>query len=139
MFVSFYFLAYCIQAPGINWTTVIENLDHEGFFVPNEEAFSFLMSVFKHACKVYRQNVDICFQFNFSPSSQCLTPKTFIEIFDFLNVSPCRSHFLSMLSVDLSGRMLRASYLSLNMLYQHLRKYLPLSTLSGSWYDALST
>ncbi|XP_054784760.1 uncharacterized protein LOC129291440 isoform X2 [Prosopis cineraria] len=38
-------------APGINWTSIIENLDHEGFFVPSEEAFSFLMSVYKHACK----------------------------------------------------------------------------------------
>ncbi|KAF7825292.1 CCR4-NOT transcription complex subunit 1 isoform X1 [Senna tora] len=38
-------------APGINWTGVFENLDHEGFFVPSEEAFSFLMSVYKHACK----------------------------------------------------------------------------------------
>ncbi|KAI9078450.1 hypothetical protein K1719_039546 [Acacia pycnantha] len=38
-------------APGINWTRIVENLDHEGFFVPGEEAFSFLMSVYKHACK----------------------------------------------------------------------------------------
>ncbi|XP_028804636.1 CCR4-NOT transcription complex subunit 1 isoform X2 [Neltuma alba] len=38
-------------APGINWTSIVENLDHEGFFVPSEEAFSFLMSVYKHACK----------------------------------------------------------------------------------------
>ncbi|KAK4267898.1 hypothetical protein QN277_024622 [Acacia crassicarpa] len=38
-------------APGINWTRIVENLDHEGFFVPSEEAFSFLMSVYEHACK----------------------------------------------------------------------------------------
>ncbi|XP_061369489.1 uncharacterized protein LOC133312337 [Gastrolobium bilobum] len=38
-------------APQTNWIQVIENLDHEGFFLPNEEAFSFLMSVYKHACK----------------------------------------------------------------------------------------
>ncbi|RZC20257.1 CCR4-NOT transcription complex subunit 1 isoform D [Glycine soja] len=38
-------------APHTNWVRVIENLDHEGFFLPSEEAFSFLMSVYKHACK----------------------------------------------------------------------------------------
>ncbi|KAJ1388195.1 CCR4-NOT transcription complex subunit 1, CAF1-binding domain [Sesbania bispinosa] len=38
-------------APQTNWIRVIENLDHEGFFLPSEEAFSFLMSVYKHACK----------------------------------------------------------------------------------------
>lgn len=42
-----------IQAPGTNWIQVIENLDHDGFDIPNEEAFSFLMSVYKHACQVY--------------------------------------------------------------------------------------
>ncbi|CAK7347840.1 unnamed protein product [Dovyalis caffra] len=31
-------------APGTNWIQVIKNLDHEGFYVANEEAFSFLMS-----------------------------------------------------------------------------------------------
>ncbi|TKY68978.1 CCR4-NOT transcription complex subunit 1 [Spatholobus suberectus] len=38
-------------APQTNWVRVIENLDHEGFFLPSEEAFSFLMSVYKHASK----------------------------------------------------------------------------------------
>ncbi|KAL5134610.1 CCR4-NOT transcription complex subunit 1 [Glycine soja] len=38
-------------APQTNWIHVIENLDHEGFFLPCEEAFFFLMSVYKHACK----------------------------------------------------------------------------------------
>ncbi|KAK9049274.1 hypothetical protein SSX86_031758, partial [Deinandra increscens subsp. villosa] len=36
-------------APGINWTTVIENFDHEGFYVPDEAAFSLLISCYKHA------------------------------------------------------------------------------------------
>ncbi|KAK1420125.1 hypothetical protein QVD17_21468 [Tagetes erecta] len=36
-------------APGISWTAVIENLDHEGFYVPDEAAFSLLMSCYKHA------------------------------------------------------------------------------------------
>ncbi|KAK7287009.1 hypothetical protein RJT34_22414 [Clitoria ternatea] len=40
-----------LLAPQTNWVHVIENLDHEGFFLPSEEAFSFLMSVYKHACK----------------------------------------------------------------------------------------
>ncbi|XP_007052185.2 PREDICTED: CCR4-NOT transcription complex subunit 1 [Theobroma cacao] len=36
-------------APGTNWIRVIENLDHEGFYIPNEAAFSFFMSVYRHA------------------------------------------------------------------------------------------
>ncbi|KAF5732911.1 Ccr4-not transcription complex putative isoform 1 [Tripterygium wilfordii] len=38
-------------APNTNWIQVIENLDHEGFYMPNEEAFAFFMSVYKHACQ----------------------------------------------------------------------------------------
>ncbi|KAG6428008.1 hypothetical protein SASPL_112256 [Salvia splendens] len=38
-------------APGINWINVMENLDHEGFYIPNEAAFSFFMSIYKHACQ----------------------------------------------------------------------------------------
>ncbi|CAA0820384.1 transcription regulators [Striga hermonthica] len=38
-------------APGINWINVMENLDHEGFYIPNEAAFSFFMSVFRHGCQ----------------------------------------------------------------------------------------
>ena len=43
---------YCLQAPEINWTAVIENLDHEGFYVSSEAAFSFFMSVYHRACQV---------------------------------------------------------------------------------------
>ncbi|XP_031390313.1 CCR4-NOT transcription complex subunit 1 isoform X2 [Punica granatum] len=38
-------------APGTNWISVVENLDHDGFFLPNEEALSFLMSVYRCACQ----------------------------------------------------------------------------------------
>ncbi|XWS35646.1 hypothetical protein CRYUN_Cryun20dG0014500 [Craigia yunnanensis] len=38
-------------APGTDWIRVIENLDHEGFYIPSEEAFSFFMSVYRHACQ----------------------------------------------------------------------------------------
>lgn len=41
-----------LQAPGLNWETVIKNLDHEGFYVLNEAAFAFLMSMYKCACQV---------------------------------------------------------------------------------------
>lgn len=71
--------AYCIQAPGINWTRIVENLDHEGFFVSSEEAFSFLMSVYKHACKVFYQNVGICVLFIFSPGSQFSASKIILR------------------------------------------------------------
>lgn len=30
----------------------MENLDHEGFYIPNQEAFSFFMSVYQHVCQV---------------------------------------------------------------------------------------
>ncbi|KAM7274567.1 hypothetical protein ACFE04_016433 [Oxalis oulophora] len=38
-------------APGINWVWVMENLDYDGFYIPSEEAFSFFMSVYRHACQ----------------------------------------------------------------------------------------
>ncbi|XP_071698546.1 uncharacterized protein [Rutidosis leptorrhynchoides] len=36
-------------APGIRWSTVMEQLDHEGFYIPDEAAFSALISCYKHA------------------------------------------------------------------------------------------
>ncbi|XP_020519676.1 CCR4-NOT transcription complex subunit 1 isoform X1 [Amborella trichopoda] len=38
-------------APEINWSSVMENLDHEGFYLPDQEAFSFLMSIYSSACQ----------------------------------------------------------------------------------------
>ncbi|XP_073064928.1 uncharacterized protein [Primulina eburnea] len=38
-------------APGINWINVMEKLDHENFYIPNETSFSFFMSVYKYACQ----------------------------------------------------------------------------------------
>ncbi|XP_059439648.1 uncharacterized protein LOC132172202 [Corylus avellana] len=38
-------------APGTNWIRVIENMDHEGFYFPNQEAFSFFMTAYKRACQ----------------------------------------------------------------------------------------
>ncbi|XP_022979316.1 CCR4-NOT transcription complex subunit 1-like [Cucurbita maxima] len=38
-------------APSIDWIRVMENLDHEGFYIPNEEAFTFFMSVYRRACQ----------------------------------------------------------------------------------------
>ncbi|XP_038898360.1 CCR4-NOT transcription complex subunit 1 [Benincasa hispida] len=38
-------------APNVDWIRVMENLDHEGFYIPNEEAFSFFMSVYRRACQ----------------------------------------------------------------------------------------
>lgn len=37
--------------PGINWGIVFENLDHGGFYIPNEAAFTFFMSIYKRACQ----------------------------------------------------------------------------------------
>ncbi|TYH38529.1 hypothetical protein ES332_D12G116000v1 [Gossypium tomentosum] len=38
-------------APNTNWVQVIEHLDHEGFYIPNETAFTFFMSVYQHSCQ----------------------------------------------------------------------------------------
>jgi len=38
-------------APSTNWVRVMENLDHEGFNIPNEAAFCLLMSIYGRACK----------------------------------------------------------------------------------------
>ncbi|CAH9118024.1 unnamed protein product [Cuscuta europaea] len=38
-------------APGLNWVIVIKNLDHDGFYVYNETAFFFIMSMYKCACQ----------------------------------------------------------------------------------------
>ncbi|XP_048534491.1 CCR4-NOT transcription complex subunit 1-like isoform X2 [Triticum urartu] len=38
-------------APQTNWTSVMENLDHEGFSIPDEGAFRLLMSIYSRACK----------------------------------------------------------------------------------------
>uniref|UniRef100_A0A0D3HGI2 Uncharacterized protein n=1 Tax=Oryza barthii TaxID=65489 RepID=A0A0D3HGI2_9ORYZ len=38
-------------APRTNWITVVENLDHEGFCIPDEAAFCLLMSIYSRACK----------------------------------------------------------------------------------------
>nr|CAB3495279.1 unnamed protein product [Digitaria exilis] len=38
-------------APGTNWAHVMENLDHDGFNIPDEAAFRLLMSIYSRACK----------------------------------------------------------------------------------------
>ncbi|XP_077245049.1 uncharacterized protein LOC143885003 isoform X2 [Tasmannia lanceolata] len=45
-------LVDCIKQlnPETNWTLVMENLDHEEFYFPDEEAFSFFMSIYAKAC-----------------------------------------------------------------------------------------
>ncbi|KAF2537557.1 hypothetical protein F2Q68_00018501 [Brassica cretica] len=40
-----------LVAPGTTWPRVIENLDHEGFDIPNMEAFLFFMMVVRNICK----------------------------------------------------------------------------------------
>ncbi|XP_008796100.2 CCR4-NOT transcription complex subunit 1-like isoform X2 [Phoenix dactylifera] len=38
-------------APETNWTHVMENLDHEGFNIPDEKSFYLLMSIYSKACQ----------------------------------------------------------------------------------------
>ncbi|XP_019098237.1 PREDICTED: CCR4-NOT transcription complex subunit 1-like isoform X9 [Camelina sativa] len=40
-----------LLAPGTSWRKVIENLDHDGFDIPNMESFAFFMRLYKTACK----------------------------------------------------------------------------------------
>ncbi|KAF9613130.1 hypothetical protein IFM89_005609 [Coptis chinensis] len=37
-------------APDTNWVHVMENMDHEGFYIPSREAFSVFMSFYASAC-----------------------------------------------------------------------------------------
>lgn len=46
-------MAFQMQAPKTNWTSVMENLDHEGFNVPDEKSFYLLMSIYTKACEVF--------------------------------------------------------------------------------------
>lgn len=41
-----------LQAPGTDWMSVMECLDHEGFYIPNEGAFSFFMSIYARVSQV---------------------------------------------------------------------------------------
>nr|KAJ0191235.1 hypothetical protein LSAT_V11C800448300 [Lactuca sativa] len=45
----FIFLDLLHNAPGINWTTVIKNLDHKGFYIPGEATISLLISCYRLA------------------------------------------------------------------------------------------
>ncbi|KAK1305818.1 hypothetical protein QJS10_CPA10g00894 [Acorus calamus] len=37
--------------PEMNWIRVMENLDHEGFYIPDEGAFTLFMSIYANACQ----------------------------------------------------------------------------------------
>ncbi|XP_028103027.1 CCR4-NOT transcription complex subunit 1-like isoform X3 [Camellia sinensis] len=39
-------------APNINWINVVENLDHESFYIPSEQACFLFMSIYLRACQV---------------------------------------------------------------------------------------
>ncbi|CAK9208187.1 unnamed protein product [Sphagnum jensenii] len=38
-------------APSVSWRSVLENLDHEGFSLPDQKAFSLLLTIYYKACK----------------------------------------------------------------------------------------
>lgn len=38
-------------APGLDWGLVVDNLDHEGFYLPDQKAFNLLMGIYGMACK----------------------------------------------------------------------------------------
>lgn len=39
------------MAPKLNWTCVMEKLDHEGFIIPDETTFSLLISIYGRSCQ----------------------------------------------------------------------------------------
>ncbi|ONK77649.1 uncharacterized protein A4U43_C02F9010 [Asparagus officinalis] len=48
-----------LQAPKTYWTCVMENLDHEGFNIPDETSFSLLMSIYNKACETYTDSANL--------------------------------------------------------------------------------
>ncbi|KAG1360952.1 hypothetical protein COCNU_09G004150 [Cocos nucifera] len=51
IFTFFSFTSFRMHAPKTNWTHVMENLEHEGFNVPDEKSFCLLVSVYTKACE----------------------------------------------------------------------------------------
>ncbi|KAI5070413.1 hypothetical protein GOP47_0014756 [Adiantum capillus-veneris] len=41
----------CEAAPGTDWGSVVDNFDHEGFYMPDQKAFNLLMGIYGMACK----------------------------------------------------------------------------------------
>jgi len=41
-----------LQAPEINWVSVMESLDQKDFYLPDQKAFSILMSIYGKTCQV---------------------------------------------------------------------------------------
>lgn len=88
------------QAPTINWVSVMENLDHEGFNIPDEASFSLLMSIYRKACQV-------CSFMKYYTFEKIASFEIFLKDENELS----RIHFLFMLFVGLSGGMRKGSYL----------------------------
>ncbi|KAI8563947.1 hypothetical protein RHMOL_Rhmol03G0148400 [Rhododendron molle] len=97
-------------APDTNWIHVMENLDHEGFYLPSGQAFSLFMSIYHRAsqepfplhalCKSVWKNVEGQFSFlryavsappeacTFAHSSRKLTPYNLLQYEVFSAVFP---------------------------------------------------
>ena len=41
-----------LQAPETNWELVVDNFDHEGFYLPDQKAFNTLLGIYGRACEV---------------------------------------------------------------------------------------
>ncbi|KAG1360953.1 hypothetical protein COCNU_09G004160 [Cocos nucifera] len=58
IFTFFSFTAFRMHAPKTNWRHVMENLEHEGFNVPDEKSFCLLVSVYTKACEILSPVLD---------------------------------------------------------------------------------
>ncbi|KAI8563985.1 hypothetical protein RHMOL_Rhmol03G0150100 [Rhododendron molle] len=78
-------------APDTNWIHVMENLDHEGFYLPSGQAFSLFMSIYHRASQSVWTNVEGQFSFlryavsappeacTFAHSTRKLTPYNLLQ------------------------------------------------------------
>uniref|UniRef100_A0A7N0SZB9 CCR4-NOT transcription complex subunit 1-like n=1 Tax=Kalanchoe fedtschenkoi TaxID=63787 RepID=A0A7N0SZB9_KALFE len=107
-------------APGINWTTVIDNLDHDGFYLPNMEALSFLMSIYNRACQEPFPLHTICGfiwkntegQISFLKSAVSAPP----EVFTFTHSMRKMAYFDAVHDHTLQGRHGNFAWLSLELM-----------------------
>jgi hypothetical protein len=111
------------QNPSLNWSLIVSSLDYEGFLLPDENAFTLFMTMYKLGCEASFL-FDLSFQFieydtsSFLESSSCwqklelpksMKSRTGCKILlsrDFVNRTP----FLLTLFVAMCGRTMRVRH-----------------------------
>lgn len=68
------------QNPSLDWSLIVSSLDYEGFFLPDENAFTLFMTMYKLGCEVscFLSNVvDLSYKVIGHGSSSFLDPSSF--------------------------------------------------------------